>query len=134
MTEITKYVADDGTEFDDEWDCKHYEWQQTFGNGVKFQMLDYAQDKLDPTSTQSYEDACFLFFPDHEAVLQCQEVWDCDMVDVYAPGFLTRRHTAVDCGLWVYDDTTEDWYHLGQRIDELHKLADTCMSVINGGV
>ena len=26
MTEIIKYVADDGEEFDDEYDCRVYEW------------------------------------------------------------------------------------------------------------
>lgn len=137
MTEITKYVADDGTEFDDEWDCRHYEWQQTFEGDARFQMLDCGKDRLDPTDAQSYEDAYFLFFPSHESILQCQEVWDCDMVDAYIPRFLNpsrHHHAEIDCGLWVYDDTTEEWYHIGKRIEELTKLANDCLEVINGGV
>lgn len=137
MTEITKYVADDGTEFDDEWDCRHYEWQQQFDGRAKFQMLGTYYERLDPMDAGSYEDAYFLFFPTHEAIQQCQEAWDCDMVDAYVPRFLNparKHHTEIDCGLWAYDDTTEEWYHLGKRIEELTAIANKALEIINGGV
>lgn len=138
MTEITKYVADDGTEFDDEWDCRHYEWQQTFEGGKPlFQMLDAGLGRLDPMDAQAYTDASFLFFPTHEAIQQCQEVWDDDMIDTYLPRFLNparRHHTEIDCGLWAFDENTEEWYHIGKRIEELTKLAEQALTVINGGV
>lgn len=131
MTEITKYVADDGTEFDDEWDCRHYEWQGDFHGKAKFQMLDVGREKLDPMDAENYSDAYYLFFPSHDAIRQCKKVWDCDMVDCYAPGFLRDPVGEIDCGLWVLDETTEEWYHLGRRIEELTELANTCMEVIN---
>lgn len=138
MTEMTIYIADDGTSFEDEWDCRHYEWQQNFEDGKPlFQMLDVGKDRLDPMDAESYEDAYFLFFSTHEAIQQCQEVWDCDMVDAYVPYFLNpsrHHHTEIDCGLWAYDENTEEWYHLGKRIEELTKLANDCLVKINGGV
>ena len=33
MTEVTKYIADDGTEFDDEYDCLEYEFEQNVKGG-----------------------------------------------------------------------------------------------------
>lgn len=137
MTEITKYVADDGVEFDDEWDCRQYEWEQGFNGEPLYQMLGAYYERLDPKDSGSYEDPWFLFFPSHESIRQCQEMWDCDIVDCYIPKFLdpNRHHyTEIDCGLWAYDEDTENWYHLGKRIEKLTAIANKCLETVNGGV
>lgn len=131
MTEMTIYIADDGTSFEDEFDCRQYEWEQSFNGQPLFQMLGAYYERLDPKDSGSYESPYFLFFPSHEAIQQCQEVWDDDIVDTCQPRFLRDHHSYIDCGLWAYDETTEDWFHLGKRIEELTAIANKALETVN---
>lgn len=55
MTEITKYIADDGTEFESEEECTIYELKPLFEalNETGFEAFDYYQESL------LYDD-CFI--------------------------------------------------------------------------
>ena len=132
MTEIVIYRADDGTDFEDEWDCKHYEWQQSCEKaeytllGDHFQIL--PTDKID-----SYKYASFIFVPTQASAFALNAHWDIDIIDADCPGFLPwRGDQTIELGLWVWDEDLEKWYHLGKKVDELTQLATRAMDAING--
>ena len=132
MTEIVIYRADDGTDFEDEWDCKHYEWQQSCEKaeytllGDHFQIL--PTDKID-----SYKYASFIFVPTQASAFALNAHWDIDIIDADCPGFLPwRGDQTIELGLWVWDEDLEKWYHLGKKVDELNQLATKAMDAING--
>lgn len=132
MQEIIIYRADDGTEFEDEWDCKHYEWQQNCANeeytllGCHFQILPLEE-------TGSYEDACFIFVPTQRSAFALSANWDTDMIGADCPSFLPwRGDQTIELGLWAWDEDLEKWYHLGKKVDELTQLANRAMDAING--
>ena len=133
MIEIIKYVADDGTEFDDEYDCREYEWQQSFDRTIQFTLLDGRHRKLDPVETSSYEDAFFIFIPNETAYYQLRRAWDGDWVDACSPDFLWENEPKM--GLWAYDEAIshdDGWYHVGDFIQSFQKMADAVMNVVNG--
>ena len=132
MQEIIIYRADDGTDFEDEWDCKHYEWQQDCKHaeytllGDHFQIL--PTDKID-----SYNYACFIFVPTQASAFALNAHWDIDIIDADCPGFLPwRGDLTIELGLWVWDEDLEKWYHLGKKVDELNQLATKALDAING--
>lgn len=134
MTEITKYVADDGTEFDDEWDCQHYEWEQGTKDS-KYVLLNFKYEKLSNSEASSYDDCAFIFIPTAESAWDLLNNWDTDLINLDCPHFLPYRASdTVHTGLWAWDEDKERWFHLGEKLSELTKMAERAMSVINGGV
>ena len=132
MQEIIIYRADDGTDFEDEWDCKHYEWRQSCKHveytllGDHFQIL--PTDKID-----SYKYASFIFVPTQASAFALNAHWDIDIIDADCPGFLPwRGDQTIELGLWAWDEDLEKWYHLGKKVDELNQLATRAMDAING--
>ena len=133
MIEIIKYVADDGTEFDDEYDCREYEWQQSFDRTIQFVLLDGRRRRLDPIETSSYEDVWFIFIPNETAYHQLRRAWDGNWIDACSPNFLWDNIPKF--GLWAYDEginRDDGWYHVGDYIQSFQTMADEVMAVING--
>lgn len=136
MKEITKYIADDGTEFEYEDECQEYEWKLNLGD-PEFVLMNGHYSVLDPLETKSYEDAEFIFIPNLKSVEKLWHAWDCDLVGTYRPEFLDCAWVAsgdydCECGLWAYDWDRENWYHVGKRLAELQNMADECMRRVNG--
>ena len=132
MTEIVIYRADDGTDFEDEWDCKHYEWQQNCEH-AEYTLLSHSFHILPAEDTSSYEDACFIFVPTQESAIALSNNWDIDMIGADCPAFLPWRYgQIIELGLWAWDEDLEKWYHLGKKVDELTQLATKAMDAING--
>ena len=132
MTEITIYRADDGTDFEDEWDCQQYEWRQSCEN-AEYTLLDNRFRILPTDETSSYEDAFFIFIPTQQSAFELFANWDTDMIRVDCPSFLPcRADHEVEIGLWAWDEDDEKWYHLGKKIDELTQVANRAMNAING--
>lgn len=130
MTEIIKYVADDGEEFEDEYDCRVYEWGCAIQD-AKFVLLNGDFQKLVIDEPRSYDLAEYIFIPSEKDARKLYDAWDSDLTEVYRPDFLAYYDTP-DLGLWAYDWDTEKWYHMGNHIREEEKRADKCMEVING--
>ena len=132
MTEIIKYVADDGTEFDDEWDCRRYEWEQGTKD-AEYVLLSQNYKVLPKDDPNSYDDAFYIFVPTEESIHKLLDNWDGEMISTYSPNVLcyTQRN---ELGLYAWDEDKEEWYHLGNRLDELAKQAKLAMQAINGGV
>jgi hypothetical protein len=132
MQEIIIYRADDGTDFEDEWDCQKYEWEQSCKD-VDYELLSNRFQILPTDETGSYEDAFFIFVPTQQSAFALYANWDTDMISAECPSFLPwRGDQKIELGLWAWDEDFEKWYHLGKRIDELNQLANRAMDAING--
>ena len=139
MEEIIIYRADDGTDFEDEYECLEYEWKVNIGDNPEFKLLNSNYQELCPMTPKAYEDAEFIFIPNLESVKKCYYAWNEDITGQTMPTFLHRSWRwdgAFECelGLWKWDWDKEDWFHVGSRIAELQQYADKAMEVINGGV
>ena len=132
MTEIIIYRADDGTDFEDEWDCKHYEWQQSCEK-EEYTLLSHHFEILPLDDTDSYENAFFIFVPTQRSAFALSTNWDTDMISADCPSFLPwRGDQTIELGLWAWDEDLEKWFHLGKKVDELNQLATRAMDAING--
>ena len=131
MRELHLYIADDGTEFEDESGCLYYETAQTAKalNG-KVALLD-ADFKVIPLGALAdWDRAHFIFVKDVSALHELRDVWDWDLIGLCPPDFL-NGDTA---GLFAYDDDADSWYHVGTFLKEIQALADKAMSVINKNI
>lgn len=137
MEEIIIYRADDGTDFDDEYDCRFYEWQCSVKDEESPQvvLMDVNYKRLPLDHTESYSDVYYIFIGDEKSAHFLYDIWDFDMVDAYRPDFLCGYK--VKTGLYAYDCEDEKWYHLGDRLEEIQQEADRCMRTVNewfGGI
>lgn len=133
MREVSYWEADDGTVFEDESECREYEWKQNVEDCTNlYTLLDSNREKLDPLEPGSYDDCYYIFVANEFARKKLQVIWDDDVIGVYAPDFLSGYNFTP--GLWAFDDDRDEWYHLGEKIAELQDIADSCMAVVNGGL
>lgn len=128
MREVHLWVADDGSEFEDEEECLAYEAGQN-AKMLKGQVVLLAENfqpiPLDDLS--EWDAAWYIFVKDLPALRALRNVWDWDLVGLYQPDFL-NGDTA---GLFAYDGDHDGWYHLGTKLQELQSLADKVMGVVN---
>ena len=131
MRELHLYIAEDGTEFEDEQECLAYETAQTAKTlKGKVALLD-ADFKVIPLDIfEKWDRAYFIFTKDVSALHELRDVWDWDLTGLYPPDFL-NGDTA---GLFAYDDDADGWYHMGTRLQSLQAIADMAMSVINKNI
>ena len=127
MTELHLYIADDGTEFEDEEECLRYE-AGCRAQGLKgVVLLDENFRPLPLSDLSQWENAWFIYAKDIQALRDLSDVWDWDLVGVSPPRFLF----ADTPGLFAYDETIDDWYHMGTRLQEIQSNADRAMEIIN---
>lgn len=132
MREITRYEADDGTIFEDEEECLRYEFAADVEkHGKLFTLLGSQYNVLDPTEPESYEDAYFIYLNNSQSAGKLYNIYGYDVVAACAPDFLNSW--SVSSGLWAYDESCDEWYHVGERIAELQDMADQCMESVNQG-
>ena len=131
MRELHLYVADDGTEFEDEEECLRYEAGCRAEN-LKGQviLLDVGFCPIPLSDLSQWEDAWFIYAKDVQSLRNLSDIWDWDLVGVSPPSFLFADKS----GLFAYDETIEEWYHMGTRLQGLQAIADKAMSVINKNV
>ena len=128
MRELHLYVANDGTEFEDEEECLAYETAQTVKTlKGKVALLD-ADFKIIPLDIlEKWDRAYFIFVKDMSALHELRDVWDWDLTGLYPPEFL-NGDTA---GLFAYDDDADAWYHMGTRLQNLQAIADKAIKIVN---
>lgn len=89
------YIADDGTEFDDEWDCEEYEWIQNHQGLKEIVFLDQDGKVLeDPMSENTYINAETIIVPTDEAAKELRELGE------YAGWFYD---SIISAGTWVFN-------------------------------
>lgn len=139
MTEVVRYVADDGTEFEDEYDCRvHEATQELKAIDGEFFFLDEGKNPIKATDFGNWDEVQYIFLANNVVGKKLAELWDCEVVDAYPPDFLYGSYrlgtNSAKAGLWAFDDRDDSWYHVGDKMAELQETADDCMAVINGGI
>lgn len=113
MTTIEIYVADDGTEFRDEEECRMYEDSKRDYSSVRF--FDIEQEEINPnayTIDCLYSDANYLIIMDAE---RAKELFTY-LYETY--GFEPPREYETG-DILAYDEDDGGWYDLVKKIDEL---------------
>lgn len=130
MRELHVYIAEDGTEFDDKEECLRHEHevgcraQKLKGRVV---LLDVNYCPLSLSDLTQWEDAWFIYAKDIQALRDLSDIWDLDLVGMNPPRFLFADKP----GLFTYDETINEWYHMGTRLQEIQSIADKAMKTIN---
>ena len=89
------YIADDGTQFDDEWDCRDYEFRKELDLD-DIEMYDKDGNHLDPMTEEAYDTVMRIVIKTEKAAE------DLAKIEKYT-GFIA--YADVDTpGVWVYDD------------------------------
>ena len=127
MTELHLYIAEDGTKFEDEEECLLYEagCQAQELKGVV--LLDDNFKPIPLSDLSQWENAYFIYAKDIQALRDLSDVWDWDLTGIAPPRFLF----ADTPGLFAYDGTIDEWYHMGTRLQEIQSVADQAMKTIN---
>ena len=127
MTELHLYLADDGTEFEDEEDCLRHEVGCRAQELKGVVLLDENFRPIPLSDLSQWENAWFIYAKDIQALRDLSDVWDWDLVGVSPPHFLFEDRA----GLFAYDENQDEWYHVGTRFQEIQSIADKAMKVIN---
>lgn len=128
MREVHLYIADDGTEFENEKDClRHEAGCRAFELKGQVALLDAGFCPIPLSDLGQWEDAWFIYAKDIQALRALSDIWDWDLVGACLPNFLSKDKV----GLFAYDENTDEWYHMGTRLQEIQSMADKAMSVIN---
>ena len=131
MTELHLYIAEDGTEFEDEQDCLAYETAQSAkALKGKVVLLDAQFKPIPLDNLGDWDRTFFIFVKDVSALHELRAVWDWDLTGLCPPGFLFED----TAGLFAYDEENDDWYHMGTRLQGLQAIADKAMKIINENV
>ena len=127
MTELHLYIADDGTEFEDEEECLRHEagCQAQELKGVV--LLDDNFKTIPLSDLSQWENAYFIYVKDIQALRDLSDVWDWDLVGISPPRFLFADRA----GLFACDENQDRWYHMGTRLQEIQSAADQAMKTIN---
>lgn len=85
------YIADDGKEFDDQYDCEHYEWKLNHPSLNNIHLYDKDNNELeDLFSEDVYGIVVKIIVPDENAAKDLRELGDytgyCCYEDIYEPG------------------------------------------------
>jgi len=89
------YIADDGKEFNDEWDCRDYEWKLNHPAINDICMYDKDGNKMDDVmSEDTYNTVMKIIVPIKEAVAVIQEL---------SRDFCAYEYVN-DVGTWVWKD------------------------------
>ena len=127
MTELHLYIAEDGTEFEDEEECLRHEvgCRVQLLKGVV--LLDENFRPIPLSDLSQWENAWFIYAKDIQALLDLSDIWDWDLTGMSPPRFLFADKP----GLFAYDETIDGWYHMGTRLQEIQSIADKAMKTIN---
>lgn len=116
MIEKTIYIAEDGTEFDDDFDCKKYELELQ-GKGLNIICLD--RDK-DPIKLGDTGDVFYVNLPTQ----RCVEYFN-KIAEYY--GYPTIE----TIGEWFYDESQEEWSSIYAEIEYLQYKINELKSLFN---
>lgn len=122
MEVITKYVAEDGTEFEDEDECLTYERTEGMKNlkGVKF----FYENGQEITTYSSLEDlldsSYFIKITDEKDFSKFEELlYDEVGCQYWADGWNSLRG---EKGLFYYDENCDCWMSWDEQYDKLREI------------
>ena len=128
MRELHLYIAEDGTEFEDEQECLAYETAQSAKTlKGKVILLDEYFKIIPLDNLAEWDKTFFVFAKDVSALHELRDVWDWDLTGLCPPDFLFKD----TAGLFAYDENFDTWYHLGTHLQKIQSIADKAMKTIN---
>lgn len=112
MITIKRYIADDGKEFDNEYECEKYEHSLKIKKcSLKFynkETILLSQENIE----NCLEDCYYLSIPDLDSLELVKRI-----SDYY--GYCVPD----SCGNWFYDDATNDWICIDEEyINKVKKI------------
>ena len=123
MKEVTYWIAEDGTEFEDKCECEQYERQMILKEHKNdFVFYDFYQKPI-PIEQATPDDICYILIKTPEAA-ECICDWF-KKDDYYAPFETTIFEQAV--GLWFFGEcenygNSGCWYKVEDEIERLQSL------------
>lgn len=123
MIEIRYWVADDGTKFDDEYDCIQYERKKKLEEYKDdFVLYDEQINIIFPEEANTKQ-VCIIVVKTHAAA-ECISEWFND--EGYCNPFCDCE-LGQEIGTWVYGDMIDEgdeWIKLEDKIEKLQNLID----------
>lgn len=96
----TIYIADDGTQFNDEWDCRDYEWKLNHPNLKHIHVFDKNGNEFeDIFSEDAYNYSEKIVVTSNEAVKELQDL-------ARYTGYYCYEHIN-KVGVWKFDECKE---------------------------
>ena len=122
MQEICYYLADDGTKFDDRWECIEYERRKALeAHKDEFQFYDYHKEPI-PVEKATPKDIVYIVVKSDNCTEAIGDWFDSD-------GCLDPFNGAYcECvGTWAYSDVidkggNDKWFKLEHEIEKLQTL------------
>ncbi len=107
----TLYIADDGTEFDDEWECENHEWRYSHKMDDVTFYDKYGNELEDKVSEDTYNDCAKIVVESEEGVEDIQALVD-------YTGFL--GYESIDSpGTWIFNnDPFDPEFKLEEEVSE----------------
>jgi hypothetical protein len=125
MTVITKYIADDGREFEDEYDCRSYEMKLQLGIlGDELQWFDWKGERIEISPDVDFGmDVCFVkIFTTRAADLLTHF---CREEGYYSPCADSDFNTIPGrLGFFWYDNDKDSWRSLREEQEELDRIKE----------
>lgn len=109
----TVYIADDGTEFDNELDCESYEYELNVKNNTII-MFNEEGELLDSSNYMNIENCYYIKIKTNNDLEILQKIYE-------YTGFIVPN----EIGEFYYDDSDRFdnlWHSIDDRIKELNKL------------
>jgi hypothetical protein len=123
MKEITRYVADDGTIFEDEDECYEYELKLKIANlKDRVRLFDDTMTEL-PLTADSLEYYYYIAIYDIAAIEEIQSICEDDL-GIYHPWHRTTGDCKKELGLYKYNVSDETWYNLNTVKKEIEKILE----------
>ena len=102
MREIRYYIADDGKQFDDEFDCQKYEMK--LKEGAHKHTLRYYD--VDGSPAEAFDECCIVVVTTMSDAQLLDEI--CEFNGWYAPWNNSRFIDTMRSGIFYYDN--DEWY------------------------
>lgn len=104
MREITKYVCNDGTEFEFEVDALDYELK-LFKKNTKILFYNKDGESINVKNDDALENCYYMYIPENEDLEALEAI--CGII------------VPTESGLWHYDETYDEWVTPEQEIEKL---------------
>lgn len=123
MKEIIKYIADDGTIFEDEDECFEYELNLKIANlKNRIRLFDDKKTEL-PLSADSLESYYYIAIYDITAIAEVKAICS-DELGVFHPWDPLDGRCKEEVGLYKYNKSDETWYNLNAVKEIIQKTLD----------
>lgn len=121
MKEIIKFVANDGTIFEDEDECYEYELNFRITRlKDRVRLFDEEMTEL-PLTAESFENCYHIAIYDITAITEVVELCE-DELGVYHPWHRAVGSCEKEQGLYKYNVSDETWYNLNSVKEEIEKI------------